>query len=266
MHTPPMLDGFLDQSFDSPGAARVPRNGHFGPPVYIPPPPSHAPPRAPSPLNSPSYTPPRLDDSEDENDGAGPTLPSSHPPPPCHSFNQNNIPDRTGCSESHIRAYAGVSGAGAAMRQPPRNPFQPLQPNNTPSRIGGGSQRSQAKPKRKVAVVKLPSSAINKGELLQATTVFRKYPALLCESKIGTLATKLAREAFFGDDVLIKCTVVGERDYPGLPAEELHQLKHAIFMHFPQYWNSQQEFKPIWKKCTDSIGQACKRLRSNAKV
>jgi hypothetical protein len=102
--------------------------------------------------------------------------------------------------------------------------------------------------------------------LLQATTVFRKYPGLIYESKVGTLATKLAKEAFFGDDVLVQCTIAGERDYPGLPEEELMQLKHAVFMQFPRFWNSPQEFEPLWKKCQASIGQACKRLRTNARV
>ena len=117
--------------------------------------------------------------------------------------------------------------------------------------------------KRKVAVIKLPSSAINKDQLLQATTVFR---GLIYESKVGTLATKLAREAFFGDDVLMQCIVAGEQDYPGLPEEELKQLKHALFMQFPRFWHSPQEFEPLWKKCQASTGQACKRLRTNAKV
>jgi hypothetical protein len=82
------------------------------------------------------------------------------------------------------------------------------------------------------------------------------------DCKIGTLATKLAKEAFFGDDVLVQCTVSGKRDYQGLPVEEFMQLKHAVHMQFPQYWNSPQEFEPLWTKCKASIGQACKQLRS----
>ena len=77
--------------------------------------------------------------------------------------------------------------------------------------------------KQKLATVKLPSSAINRGQLLEATTIIRKYPGLVYESKIGTLVTKLAKEAFFGDDVLIQCTVSDEWDYPGLLVEELMQ-------------------------------------------
>ena len=108
------------------------------------------------------------------------------------------------------------------MHPPLRNPLQPLQQNKAPLKC-------------KVAIVKLPLSVINKGQLLQATTIFRKYPDLIYESKIGTLATKHAKEAFFGNDVLVQCIVAGERDYPGLPEEELKQLKHAVFMQFLRF-------------------------------
>lgn len=202
-----------------------PRKDHFGPPPYIPPPPAHLPPAEP-PL-SPPFVPPR-----------------SHTPP---SFDESG--DDPG-------ALCGT------VNQIPRNPLRPLQQNTTQDFLRN-HQRIQAPPKRKTAIITLPSSAINKGTLHQATTVFHKYPGLICESKIGTLATKLAREAFFGEDVLVKCTVAGERDWPGLPSEELRQLKHALYMQFPQYWQSPQEFEPLWKKCTESIGQTCKRLRKN---
>ena len=51
--------------------------------------------------------------------------------------------------------------------------------------------------------------------------IFAKYPNLCCVSKAKTLAVKLARDAIFGDDVLIRCTVAGGRDHPGLPVNEL---------------------------------------------
>jgi hypothetical protein len=219
--------------------------------VYIPPPPAHA---APS---TPRRSPPLLD----ENDYLGldayrgetePIVPTNHPPP----RHQNNFEDNTAGGELGVRAPQ------RDMLPPPRIPFRPLQQNHTPDQIGGAGVSTTAPPNRKVATIKLPSSAINKGQLLQATTVIRKYPGLVYECKIGTLATKLAKEGFFGDDVLAQCTVSGERDYPGLPVEELMQLKHAVYMQFPQYWNSPQEFEPLWTKCKASIGQACKRLRS----
>ena len=91
-----------------------------------------------------------------------------------------------------------------------------------------------------------------------------RYPKLRSPSSIGTLAAKLAREAYFGEDVLAKCTVSGDRDLPGLPIVELQQLKQTLFAQFPAYWRSPHEFEPLWSTATTSIGQLCKRLRGNS--
>ena len=56
-----------------------------------------------------------------------------------------------------------------------------------------------------------------------------KYPKLRCESKIATLAVKIAKEAIFGDKILVRCTVLGEQVYPGLPVQEVNELKTASF-------------------------------------
>ena len=82
----------------------------------------------------------------------------------------------------------------------------------------------------------LPSSIIKKDKLVPASHIFQKYPKLLCESRIGTLAVKLAKDAYFGEDVMVQCTVAGERDLPGLPLDELHQLKQALYMQFHQFF------------------------------
>ena len=87
----------------------------------------------------------------------------------------------------------------------------------------------------------------------------------MCESKVPKLALKLARESFFGEAVMIQCTVSGEREHPGLPLHEMQLLKNQILTMFPVYWNTPAEFEPLWTKCTESIGQGCKRLRHNAK-
>ena len=108
-----------------------------------------------------------------------------------------------------------------------------------------------------------PSEITNsKAVIIPVSGVLSKYPKLRCESKVATLAVKLAREAFFGDDVLSRCTVSGERAYPGLPVDKVNELKSAIFQQFPQYWTTKHEFEPLWKTCVESVGQACKRLRS----
>ena len=89
-----------------------------------------------------------------------------------------------------------------------------------------------------------------------------KYRAL---NKALTLAVKLAREAIFGDGILYRCTISGERGFPGLPQKELQDLKRIILQQFPQFWQAPIEIEPTWRSCCEAIGQACKRLRDKAK-
>ena len=106
------------------------------------------------------------------------------------------------------------------------------------------------------------SSEIKKSKLVSVERVVSKYSKMKTESKVGTLAVKLARQSFFGDDVMRRCTVQGAREFPGLPSAELGQLKQTIFKLFPQYWRNPSEFEGVWSTCVESVGQACKRLRS----
>ena len=88
-----------------------------------------------------------------------------------------------------------------------------------------------------------------------------KYSKLQGEAKAPTLAMKLAKEAVFGDEVMMRCTPVGGRAFPGLPIAELQLLKQTMFNKFPQYWQTPYEFEGLWSECMASIGQACKHLR-----
>ena len=62
----------------------------------------------------------------------------------------------------------------------------------------------------------LSSAEIDKAQLVPASDVISKYPNLQKENVIGTLAVKLAKESFFGDSVLVKCTVMGCNSHPAL--------------------------------------------------
>ena len=189
--------------------------------------------------------------------------PPSHPP---HRFNQT--PSR----EPHANCNTFVDGAprsrfvlgnAAETCTPSRVPFRPLNTNNThiDDCLPPAPQSNQVQPLRVKANKPLPSSVINKQKLVTVNEVLMKHPKLRCASKVGTLAVKLSKDAFFGQDVMAQCTVAGERDLPGLPAEELQQLKNALFMQFPEHWKTPHEFEPLWKNATESIGQACKRFR-----
>ena len=76
---------------------------------------------------------------------------------------------------------------------------------------------------------------------------------------------KQAKEAGFGDNVLVRCKVAGDRGFPGLPHKEMQELKGLMLRQFPQFWQVPVQFELTWKDCCESIGQACKRLRNKNK-
>ena len=59
----------------------------------------------------------------------------------------------------------------------------------------------------------LPSVDISKNDLVPVSEVIAKYPNFRKEGVVGKLAVKLARETFFGDAVLVCCTVMGCRQF-----------------------------------------------------
>lgn len=108
----------------------------------------------------------------------------------------------------------------------------------------------------------LPSDEILKDNLKCVEDVLRGCEELKCVEKASTLAQKLAREAFFGEDVMKRCTPGGTKDFPALPKEEMFSLKKEVFLQLPQFWQSPANFEKIWKtKCWPAVEQACRRLR-----
>ena len=106
------------------------------------------------------------------------------------------------------------------------------------------------------------SSAIinDRSKLRPAEEVLAKFIKLCKVSQAGMLSCKLAREAFFDEDVLRQCTPLGRRDLRPLPIEELAALKETLVEVFPLY---RAEFEEIWSDCITALQQLCKRLRLN---
>eukprot|EP00731_Ephydatia_muelleri_P009086 Em0004g1424a len=67
----------------------------------------------------------------------------------------------------------------------------------------------------------LPSSEIENSHLRPPKLTVQLHHNLTAESKIHTLALKLATESFFGIQVMACCTVTGCATYKGLPINEL---------------------------------------------
>ena len=93
-----------------------------------------------------------------------------------------------------------------------------------------------------------------------------KYKNMLVENKFSTIAVKLAREVYFGDATLKKCTPRGHGNFPALPHQKLNALKSALFDWYPKYWGKPKEFEERWAMAQEAIGQTSKRLRQKSRM
>ena len=108
----------------------------------------------------------------------------------------------------------------------------------------------------------IPLPPINHDKLFSPQTVADKYPKLLVRSKIPTLAVKLAKEAFFGPEIMSYCTFKGVGSYHALSQAEVKEMKQFLFkLTFPSIVSSRIDFEDVWAKCVESVGQKCKMLR-----
>ncbi len=107
--------------------------------------------------------------------------------------------------------------------------------------------------------------------LLDPDDVIRKYPKLLNLSNIGRLSVRLAQEAYFGTEMMERCTVLGCNNKPPLPRDKVFQLKSKVLSLFPQFISAPLEFEPQWSKCIGAInhsarGLSIKKLQSQAVI
>ena len=120
----------------------------------------------------------------------------------------------------------------------------------------------------------LPSTAIDTSHLRDVSVVAEENKKLQNTEKAPTLCQILARECFFGKNVMIRCTAGGrgskdskgrEKLSFGLPRDEMNSLKQTMFDLLPQYKDSPEEFEPVWADCVTALGSACRRFRNKEK-
>ena len=111
-----------------------------------------------------------------------------------------------------------------------------------------------------VTAEKPPMPLINKSRLLTPDEVVGRHPKLVKVSNIPRLSVKLAKDSFFGTEVMAVCTVRGLGNFHGLPETELKQYLMSLCV--PRLLTSRIEFEQTWKNCIESIGQACKAARA----
>ena len=107
-------------------------------------------------------------------------------------------------------------------------------------------------------------SELKKNCLQTPEFVLQKYSKLRSRAKAGLLVVKVAKETFFGEDIMVWCTVNGKRQLPALPLAELNSLKHTLFQQFPEFWGNSAEFEDVWAVGVDALNQVCKHLRTLA--
>ena len=93
----------------------------------------------------------------------------------------------------------------------------------------------------------LPSSAIPQHMLKTVDQVLQENYKVRAEASVGTLCQILAKEAFFGKELMEQSTLNGAWDSPGLPQQELNNLKATMFQLFPRFQNCPKQFEPLWK-------------------
>ena len=134
--------------------------------------------------------------------------------------------------------------------------------NSRPSSVGTSTSTMKSKPAATLASKENVLPEIDYGSLISPEQVVEKYPRLLKTSKIPTLAVKLAREAYFGPSIMMKCTVRGTSGLPALPEKQLTNLKQFLYkLSVPRFVSSKVEFENVWKSSIESVGQACKNYR-----
>ena len=80
--------------------------------------------------------------------------------------------------------------------------------------------------------------------LLSPSLVMQKYPNLLFVGTIGTLVVKLAREAYFGSELMAMCTVHGCKGFAFFPKEGINHRKRLLMQYFAV---SNEVFAALWK-------------------
>ena len=112
----------------------------------------------------------------------------------------------------------------------------------------------------------LPASEIQSHQLRNSDEVITQHRKLINDDGAGTLCQILAKEAFFGKDIMKLCTVTGRGGTHALPFQLMNEPKAKTFKLLPQYRTAPEQFEPVWKKCVVAIEQAFGRLRRDKKT
>ena len=203
-------------------------------------------PPQPSPVQSPNNQPPP------HIIPACPTTPQPLPPQPSPVQSPNNQPP------PHI-----IPASPTTPQPLPPQPSPVQSPNNQPPQSSSHSptdmQQRQFHRSFQTSNRQRISLSNEFASLIQPEDLLLKYPKLNNLSRIGALSAKLAREVYFGKNIMSKCTVYGCRDRPPLPKAQLEKMKIFLMNHFK--FSSTPEFENHWRFCVEAVNHSCSAVR-----
>ena len=98
-----------------------------------------------------------------------------------------------------------------------------------------------------------------------AARVIQDHPELCSVANVGTLAVKLARHSFFGDEVLRASSLTGKNG-PPLNETQLELLQNFIRTTVVPSMSLEDFKKQLWPLCKSALSNCCKRIRANLKA
>ena len=110
-----------------------------------------------------------------------------------------------------------------------------------------------------MALPPIPVPTIDTSKLWTVQEVLTKDRRDINICSAGRLCCKLARYAFFGEDVMRACTPLGMRDRPGLPSADMAKLKEAMISQF----QSTEEVPSILRECGKNALMHCNNVVIN---
>lgn len=172
---------------------------------------------------------------------------------------------RTVSNKSSNSSCSVVDSASSVVPKDPLPSVDKSHPKASSPSITDSATCAVLKEEKVPLQEKVPLPPIDKSTLIDPQDVVEKYRVYLKRSRLTRLAVRLAKEAYFGEKVMEKCTVQGIRHYNALPRSELNDLKKFMLdLSLPRFVDTRGAFEILWKDCVISIGQACKNLRDQS--
>ena len=187
-------------------------------------------------------------------------------PPPWLMGHHSMLPPPANCVTPTYKPQELASTPSTPQSTGSESAVSPITPFGvtTPNRVPTAPSRPTTSNTATLVSMKenTPLPQIDKGSLITPQAVVDKYPNLLKESKIPKLSIRLAKEAYFGKEVMSFCTFKGVGSNHALPDAEVKDLKEFLKrLTLPGIVSTRQDFEIVWKNCIESIGQSCKTLR-----